>query len=75
MKFKVRNWAVELKKYSRNGEVYYGGWIDYEGKAGLCGTGYTGNRFTLYAHGRIFYDWPETIPKYLQEAILKRCKF
>lgn len=77
MKFKVRNWMVDVekRKYARGEESYYAGWLDFEGKSGRCGTGWTGNRVTVRQDGRIFYDWPETVPNYLEEALLNKCKF
>lgn len=77
MKFKVRNWMVnvEKRKYVRGEESYYTGWLDFDGKSGRCGTGWTGNRVSVEQDGRISYDWPETVPNYLEEALLKKCKF
>lgn len=77
MKFEVRNWTVnvEKRKYSRDGSTYYAGWLDFEGKSGRCGTGWTGNQFILYQEGRIAYDWPETVPRYLENSILRKCQF
>ena len=76
MKFKVRNWAVEIKRFEfPNQTPFYGGWLDYEGKSGRCGSGWTGNGVMVYHDGRISYDWPETVPNYLEEALLNKCKF
>ena len=76
MKFKVRNWMVDVEKRTDScGEEYYTGWLDFEGKSGYCGTGWTGNGVTVRQDGRIFYDWPETVPNYLKEALLNKCNF
>lgn len=75
MVFKVRNWSVDIRKNERRGEVYYTGWLDFEGKSGRCGSGWTGNRFMVQKGWRISYDWPETVPNYLEEALLNKCNF
>ena len=76
MVFKVRNWKVTATRYEfTKGDPFYGGWLDYEGKSGCCGSGWTGNRFMVYSDGGISYDFPETVPKYLEKAILNKCKF
>ena len=75
MVFKIRNWNVELRKNERRGEVWYTGKLDFEGKSGRCGSGWTGNSFMVQKGWRISYDFPETVPNYLEEAILNKCEF
>ena len=76
MVFKVKNWKVEVTRYEfTKGDSFYGGWLDFEGKSGRCGSGWTGNRFMVQKGWRISYDFPETVPNYLEEAILNKCEF